>query len=387
MGINTIIKKTVTEALNPLNPYFGETDPTSLVKDKTGGAGAAKARAEFLTGHIEKNLSKAGIYGIEGYMESQGIFSVERVKTYGKPFKFSFKNKEGKEYNGIAEYDSNLSKKNGTIVLTFKSDEGTLKILFSKESLARPFMSITNKLGNFKGDKRALIGLQEGGVFDVKIIETEKYESTTTGYEKESDEIEKIKDDITKAKNDTELTKQGMTAYVVKELEKQLKAARNKSKNENLIVLKNILKENLNILLEQGEPISTKIKIIKIGIPRVGGDTNKVLSDKEFVKIKANLDFIDDNTDQWVDKNLKRQIHDGISSGIYFAKLTEKYAKKMLIISKDTSGKGDYFTIIIDNIKNPADPNQWKGTVEVSKNALNTNFKGSEAKIRNLSIK
>jgi hypothetical protein len=248
-------------------------------------------------------------------------------------------------------------------------------------------MSMTNKLGNFKGDKRALIGLQEGGVFDVKIIEVEKHEPTTTSSEKESDEIEKIKSDIVKTKNDTELAKQGMTAYAVKELEKQLKAARDKAKNESRIVLKNILKENLDILLEQGEPTSTKIKISKIGIPRVGGDTNKVLSDKEFVKIKANLDFIDDNTDQWVDKNLKRQIHDGIGAGVYFAKLTEKYAKKMLIISKDTSGKGDYFTIIIDNIKNPADPNQWKGNVEVSKNALNTNFKGSEATLRNLSIK
>lgn len=178
--------------LNPLNPYSSkEVDPTSMVADKSGGAGASKARLEYLKGSAQKNLSKLGIYNLEGYMDTQGIFMAKTIKEYGEPFKFSFQTESGK-YEGKAKYDEVESKEKQTIVLNFIGDDGGKKLIeFTQESLKRPFMGKSSKMfSKWKGDKRALIGLQEDAFFEAivtdmgggKSDEEKKVEESTSDY-------------------------------------------------------------------------------------------------------------------------------------------------------------------------------------------------------------
>jgi len=160
------IKKIIKESL--LNE--ADVNPAKLpsIKNREAGADAALARAQYLQGKVEKNLSSLGVYGIEGYMQEQGIFTVETIQNE-KIFPFSFVTQDGNKLKGQAKYNFQLSKKFSTMVLDFQSDDQTIKIMFSRESLKRPFMSKSNIFGSFKGKKSALIGLQEDTVFDVRI--------------------------------------------------------------------------------------------------------------------------------------------------------------------------------------------------------------------------
>lgn len=162
MNLKKIIKE---ELLNE-----ADVNPLKLpsVKNAEAGSDAALARAQFLQNKVEKNLSSLGVYGLEGYMDEQGIFTVEMVQK-AKTFKFSFKTENGDVLNGHANYDFALSKKYSTMVLNFDSDDQNIKIMFSKESLKRPFMSKSNIFGSYKGNRSALIGMQEDTVVDVRI--------------------------------------------------------------------------------------------------------------------------------------------------------------------------------------------------------------------------
>lgn len=158
---------------NPLNPYSSkEVDPTSMVADKSGGAGASRARLEYLKGQAQKNLGKLGISGLDGYMDTQGIFMAKRIKEYGKPFGFSFQTETGK-YKGKAKYNESESEEKQTIVLDFIGDDGGKKLIeFTQESLKRPFMGKSSKMfSKWKGDKRALVGLQEEAFFDAIVTD------------------------------------------------------------------------------------------------------------------------------------------------------------------------------------------------------------------------
>lgn len=187
MDIKKIIKQTLMEA---------DVDVTKLpsMKNREGGAEAALARAQHLQGQAEKNLSSLGVYGIQGYMDEQGIFSVDMIKNAGK-FDFSFTIKSGGELTGRASYNEDISRKNQTIVLNFTDDDNiSYGILFDKNSIKRPFMSKSNIFGNYKGDKSALVGLQEDAVFTVKLKESgqkplvEEIKITNIGIERKKGE-------------------------------------------------------------------------------------------------------------------------------------------------------------------------------------------------------
>jgi hypothetical protein len=159
MSLRNTIKKILKE------------DVTSLpsMKYKEPGAEAGLARAEMLGSEIEKNLASLGVYDIQDFMENKGIFSVERIRDV-KEFPMSFTIKGGETLKGLAKYDFKSSKKFSTIVLDFDTGDEVLKIIFEKNSIKRPFMSQSNWYGKYKGDKSALVGIQEGGVFVVKIL-------------------------------------------------------------------------------------------------------------------------------------------------------------------------------------------------------------------------
>lgn len=421
--IKDIIKQTLIEvSLNPLNPYFGDNDPTKIVSDKSGGAGAAQARAEFLVKKSDKVLSSLGIYDLEHYMETQGIFSTVRIKTYGKPFGFSFTEKNGGKYSGKAEYNKSLSEQYKTLVLDFTSVEGEMKsILFSTESLKRPYMDKSNMLGNYKGNKNALLGLQIDGIFDVKMkgagnvpkedkglgIKTPeaKNEDKNCGYTVGQEMMMldgKHKNGVFIVRKITEngliIQRKGNKGtaglHPVKwksceELNKHVKAG---PKNESIQIADDLILEKYDFhnFPEEAKGF-TKIKILKIGIPRLkdnkkgGNKPTTKLSTKNFVKVKATIVFKDPADDSFTNTTLKSKISSGLLNGSYFVRISEK--SDSLIFNTKPDGKGEYFVVMKDNISIKEDPNHWDGDVKVNKLALsNTTFQGSDAIIKNLRI-
>lgn len=420
--IKGIIKQTLMEVTsNPLNPFFGDNDPTKIVSDKSGGAGAAQARAEFLTKKSDSILSKMGIYDIESHMETQGIFSTVRIQTYGKPFNFSFKEKNGKDYSGKASYNKSSSDKYDTLVLDFTSEENDMKsIIFSNESLKRPYMDKSNILGKYKGKKNALMGLQIDGIFDVKLMDlgTEpnkeeglgikspeaKNDDKNCGYTVGQEMImldgkHKNKVFIVKkiTKNGLIIQRKGNKGsaglHPVKwkncdELSKHVKAG---PKNESTYIADDLILEEYDFhnFPEETKGFS-KIKILKIGIPRLKDrqedDKQSVkLSTKNFVKVKATLVFKDKGDDSFTNTTLKNKITSGLLNGDYFVRLSEK--SDSLIFNTKSDGKGDYFVIMKDSISVKEDTSNWNGDVKVNKLALNnTTFQGSDAIIKNLRI-
>ena len=420
--IKDIIKQTLIEvSLNPLNPYFGDNDPTKIVSDKSGGAGAAQARAEFLVKKSDSLLSKMGIYDLERYMETQGLFSIIRIKTYGNPFGFSFIEKNGGKYSGKAEYNKSLSEQYKTLVLDFTSVEGEMKsILFSTESLKRPYMDKSNMLGNYKGNKNALLGLQIDGIFDVKMKDSGNVSNEDKGLGLKTPEAKnedencgytvgqemmmldgKYKDKVFIVRKITEngliIQKKGNKGtaglHPVKwksceELNKHVKAG---PKNESVQIADDLILEKYDFHNFPEEPKGfTKIKILKIGIPRLkdnkkGGNTTVKLSTKNFVRVKATIVFNDPADDSFTNKTLKNKISDGLLNGDYFVRISEK--SDSLIFNTKPDGKGDYFVVMKENISVKEDPKHWDGDVKVNKLALsNTTFQGSDAVIKNLRI-
>lgn len=164
MDIRKVIRKVLSEA-------DVKTQNLPSIKNRAPGAEAAIARAQHLQSKVEKNLSSMGVYGVQGYMAQQGIFSVDMIKNAGN-FNFSFQIKGGAELHGKASYNKKMSSKLSTICLNFKAEDGVnYGIVFEKNSLKRPFMAKSNIFGNYKGDYRALLGLQEDFVFTVKMKE------------------------------------------------------------------------------------------------------------------------------------------------------------------------------------------------------------------------
>lgn len=423
--IKDIIKQTLIEvSLNPLNPYFGDNDPTKIVSDKSGGAGAAQARSEFLIKKSNSLLSKLGIYDIENYMETQGIFSTVRIQTYGKPFGFSFTEKNGGKYSGKAEYNKSLSQQYKTLVLDFTSEEGEMKsILFSTESLKRPYMDKSSMLGNYKGNKNALLGLQIDGIFDVKMKDSgnvpkeekglglktpeAKNEDKNCGYTVGQEMMMldgKHKNGVFIVKKITEngliIQRKGNKGtaglHPVKwksceELNKHVKAG---PKNESIYIADDLILEKYDFhnFPEESKGF-TKIKILKIGIPRLKEEdrgrskskSNNKLSTKNFVKVKGLITFNDPADDSFTNKTLKSKISSGLLNGGYFVRISEK--SDSLIFNTKSDGKGDYFVIMKDNISVKEDIRHWDGDVKVNKLALsNTTFQGSDAIIKNLRI-
>lgn len=155
MDIRKLIKKVLTEA-------DVKVQNLPSMKNREGGATAALARAQHLQGKVEKNLSSLGVYGIQGYMEEQGIFSVERIREVGS-FHFSFKTQNGKSFDGEAKYDKGYSQLFGSIALLFVGGGLRLLIVFDKGSINRKYLGT---------DKKQMVtkGLQEEETFPVLIF-------------------------------------------------------------------------------------------------------------------------------------------------------------------------------------------------------------------------
>ena len=123
---------------------------------------------------------------------------------------------------------------------------------------------------------------------------------------------------------------------------------------------------------------------LKRGTEEEGG--KPMINDKNFIKCKTELKFEDDENDTIFDKSTKKQIVDGLSTGKFFVRMTQRpKAGLVLIFSKTDSESGSFFTIAGKNIKSPKDPSQWKGEVMVGDKAMgNKDFKGTKAFIKNL---
>lgn len=175
MSVKKIIKESLLKE--------ADVNPTRLpsIQNREPGATAALARAQYLQNKVEKNLSSMGVYGVQGYMEEQGIFSLERIKGVGK-FPFSFKTKDGNTYSGEVEFNKNYSQLFQTIALTFVGTGVKLLIVFEKNSINRPFMAkgISDSIFPKSGKKRTIKGLQEDEIFPVLIF-TEKDVTGKTG--------------------------------------------------------------------------------------------------------------------------------------------------------------------------------------------------------------
>lgn len=163
------IRKIIKESL--LNEADVDVRKLPSMKNKEGGATAGLARAEFLQGEVEKNLSSLGVYGIQGYMEDQGIFSIERIQQSG-PFHFSFKTQNGKTFDGEAKYDRTYSQLFKSIVLAFIGGSTKLLIVFERNSINRKYLGLKKK-------QMVTKGLQEEEVFPVLIFTENEIKNKT----------------------------------------------------------------------------------------------------------------------------------------------------------------------------------------------------------------
>lgn len=317
MNLKHIIKQVLSEA---------DVDVRKLpsMKNREGGEAASLARAKHLQGKVEKNLSSLGVYDVQGYMEGQGIFSLERIKNMGEPFSFSFKDERGGTYDGKAMYDEKLST-NTTLVLKFKSTEGIKKIHFPTKSLLRPFMHKSNFLGNYRGDKRALLGLQEGEIVDVVI----KLYGKSSG--------------VSKA-----------------------------IRGENISRVINLLTEDE---IKDGQ-YTTKIKILKIGIERAATEKRILLSNDVNLPVegKITIDRNDLSKLKAVGHFTAEDIMKRLESRRFYVRLS-KDTKNTIILSttKDEKDRTKEF-LIISSMKNinEKEPTQWSNLdVTIGQRAMN----------------
>lgn len=163
------IKKIIKESL--LNE--ADVNPAKLpsIKNREAGGTAALARAQYLQGKVEKNLSSLGVYGIQGYMEEQGIYSIELIQQSG-PFHFKFKTEGGKVFDGEAKYDKTYSQLFKSIALVFVSGSVKLLIIFERNSINRKYLGLNKK-------QLVTKGLQKDEVFPVLIFTESEIKNKT----------------------------------------------------------------------------------------------------------------------------------------------------------------------------------------------------------------
>lgn len=151
---------------------------------------------------------------------------------------------------------------------------------------------------------------------------------------------------------------------------------------------------SIKLITEEEKGSLEKIKILKIGIlqelkkgeEEEGGKKGKpMINDKKFIECKAELKFESDEDDTIFKKSIKKQIVDGLTTGKFFVRMSQKPKGLVLIFSKTENESGSFFTLAGKGIKSPKDPSQWKGEVVVGDKAMgNKDFKGTKAFIKNL---
>lgn len=285
-----------------------EADVTKLPGMKsttTGGAGETIAQAKHLVGSIQKRTSSMGVYGIEDYMEKQGIRSLERIKSYNKSFEFSFKlsSDPDNQLDGIALYNESLSNKLNNLVISFKkskSDKETFYIVFSNNSLRIPYMAKGKK------ESRYIIGLQVDRNYDVLVLRDLDSDNTP--------DDEKISD------------------------------------------------------LKSMDTTSLKLSEIGIKMFHEGEDSEK-LSTKKWVKVKGSIDDVAKlSTDVTIVTNIKYFLEDG---NYFYAQLSSSDSDEIkLSLSQTNPSNGKFLVIEKSGIKNPENPESWKGNVIIKQNAF-----------------
>jgi hypothetical protein len=173
--------------------------------------------------------------------------------------------------------------------------------------------------------------------------------------------------------------------------EKEIKVKKTSKVNMNTVEsIINSIADNIKLITEEEKNSLEKIKILKIGIlqdldPEEKESKEIKISDKKFIKCKADLRFESDEDDTIFNKATKKQIVEGLSKGTFFVRMTQKPKGLVLIFSKTNNESGSFFTLAGKNIKSPKDPSQWKGEVVVGDKAMgNKDFKGSKAFIKKL---
>lgn len=358
MRIKTIIKNILLEDIAKTASIQGSDAETAL------------ARGEYLRDKAMQNLSDLGVYGAKNHMASLGIFDDDYLSKSG-PFGFKFTTKSGKETSGIAKYDKSLSKKENSIVLSFKSQEPVcfeedcyqlFKIKFSPESTNRAYLqTVKRKIPKFwkKVEKTTnLKGLQEGYVFDVTIIPYGK-SSSGNKFLKKQRYGKSFKKGLAGQQTKANLTGQ----------------APGQAGQQSLQFPEGY--ENLNDLLfeAKGDIINTQIKILKIGVKKPAmsdyDDEGAELDEKNFIKVQGTIRLPKEV------KNLFNQvaldkIDAYLKKGVFYARLSQKN-KNVLILSDNSKYSTNSEYLVLKSLKpiDTSNPSSWKGQeVQVGKNAM-----------------
>lgn len=359
MKIKTIIKKVLLEDIAKTASVAGSDAETALT------------RGEYLRDKAMQNLSDLGVYGAKGHMASLGIFDNDYLSKSG-PFGFKFTTKAGKETSGMAKYDKSLSKKENSIVLSFKSEEPVcfeedcyqyFKIKFSPESTHRAYLqTVKRKIPKFwkKVEKNiGLGGLQEGYVFDVTIIPYGKSSSS---------------DKFLKKQRYGKSFKKGLAGQQTKaNLTGQ---APGQAGQQSLQFPEGY--ENLNDLLfeAQGDIVNTQIKIIKIGIKKpttseYDDDEDSELDEKNFTKVQGTIK-LPKEVENLFNQVALDKISDYLKKGIFYAKISEKTKNSIILSDSPKYDSNSEYVVLQSKVGlDTSNPLSWKGkVVKVGKNAM-----------------
>ena len=266
------------------------------------GESELKAAACFTIDKIKDNFRNLGIYVSDDYSES--FVTIPMLEKRTSPFSFSFTVKgDGidingtlvKNFKGKATFDKALSKSMKTVVLNFETkSEGSsinFKIYFSKKgknSINRVFFTKKKTLQKLKQrTDNIIIGLQKGGAFDVKIQmskEPPKLDAETKP-ELESKEIKPgstIKDSKGREFIVTKKARQSDKGVEIKlqkkDSGKEFWVTKDKLENfiqtENIKNIKKLIKEGLNLLLEDAKDLKNKYPTYTIVLKTIGIDTS-----------------------------------------------------------------------------------------------------------------
>lgn len=359
MRIKTIIKKVLLEDIAKTASVAGSDAETALT------------RAEYLRDKAMQNLSDLGVYGAKGHMASLGIFDDDYLSKSG-PFGFKFTTKDGKETSGMAKYDKSLSKKENSIVLSFKSEEPVcfeedcyqyFKIKFSPESTRRAYLqTVKRKIPKFwkKVEKTTnLKGLQEGYVFDVTII---PYGKSSSG------------DKFLKKQRYGKSFKKGLAGQQTKaNLTGQ---APGQSGQQSLQFPEGYENPNQLLFEAQGDIVNTQIKIIKIGIKKpttseYDDDEDSELDEKNFTKVQGTIK-LPKEVENLFNQVALDKISDYLKKGIFYAKISEKTKNSIILSDSPRYDSNSEYVVLQSKVGlDTSNPLSWKGkVVKVGKNAM-----------------
>lgn len=359
MRIKTIIKKVLLEDIAKTASVAGSDAETALT------------RAEYLRDKAMQNLSDLGVYGAKGHMASLGIFDDDYLSKSG-PFGFKFTTKDGKETSGMAKYDKSLSKKENSIVLSFKSEEPVcfeedcyqyFKIKFSPESTRRAYLqTVKRKIPKFwkKVEKTTnLRGLQEGYVFDVTII---PYGKSSSG------------DKFLKKQRYGKSFKKGLAGQQTKaNLTGQ---APGQSGQQSLQFPEGYENPNQLLFEAQGDIVNTQIKIIKIGIKKpttseYDDDEDSELDEKNFTKVQGTIK-LPKEVENLFNQVALDKISDYLKKGIFYAKISEKTKNSIILSDSPRYDSNSEYVVLQSKVGlDTSNPLSWKGkVVKVGKNAM-----------------